>query len=1045
MSVEKTILLEDVDTKTGLTTLKTTHRLRNLNHRHHYHHHYNTNNQNNPKNFNDVTYPNSSDNIQATRADINRIKMVTKLVMDSKYGLMDDLNVEFNTLQKPSRDSVESLDDLSSSLTPSSVDDIKKYSDFYNCKSDKNRSKKTKKSQKNNAGTNPKKKSQSVEPALLSRARRSSTHRRSVSTDTFSRHDQLELESITNSTLKYNLTHKPLTAPMSKFSRINAERTRIYLEHYYNLLHKSISLDGIEVIHENLDGVYNPLQVIRNRKLRKKFNELVPGTLYIPKTPVIAIKEFSKTPEKTSPWFVDLPERSSDMVWRSSHWHDLVDHRGEYWFEEPSATATANLISKNYKKYSSLSYLKTKSDSGTPPRASNIISSSNANIYLSPSSNPSLSADIFANTTTIVSKDISKNYTITTQNILPKYVTTKMNSVKEVSTSPKLIQLPAIVTPQKFEISTINKANALSVPAGSGSTNPVGKSVSSNYTESMQHLSLLGSFATKTQSRNSQKTYSDSPTSNASMPINNSDTTNSKIVLNASTATHSTTNNIETVSTKNSNSKANNEKDNDTNQNRLTIPDHDTSVLLDVNVKDAPLEQHSPKNKLEKLISRSPWNKNQGSTNIMGLKSRSASSKSSKKVGFYKLSSNSNSNLGEAFNMQYVSNDSIETQDLGSKHKNNRRKSSSMKKQSFSHSTHTYLAPEDVVTNSHHNSHHNSSSGSSLSIVPENKTSKRNKVVRKLSSSEKINDQPHLSRLRAKIRHPNALNINTSFFSGNSNSNDFSTKASYQPSQIRLSSTMDNTINDNSKLTTEYTSNTKLHSPRHYDHDDDINNPKSGYYSEDEETDDSVHFDDDEENSGLEFNYKKKTFTSFVPSYDLDMQLQEDWKEARYVMGTVHLMQHRREIFHSIKRKELNKRVSEPVQNDAAGLFSDTSQVLDKYNSRLDTVISDADNWNSRWLNDYSVRVQTLISTTDRIMTDINTTLTLKLKLFQENAEKYESLKNIHAQRMSKILYRCLEFLLVVFFTILRVIVRGLKDIRHILDLFLDLLTWLLW
>lgn len=116
-------------------------------------------------------------------------------------------------------------------------------------------------------------------------------------------------------------------------TRIEAERVRIYIEYYYNYIEKSIGSDGSIHHHEGVEGVYNPLQVIRNRKLRKKYHEMPARQLFLQKAPIIAVNQFSRRPNKKLPWFVDLGERASDLTWRTSHWDELVGPDGKPWFE----------------------------------------------------------------------------------------------------------------------------------------------------------------------------------------------------------------------------------------------------------------------------------------------------------------------------------------------------------------------------------------------------------------------------------------------------------------------------------------------------------------------------------------------------------------------------------------------------------------------------------------------------------------------------------------------------------------------------------------
>lgn len=118
----------------------------------------------------------------------------------------------------------------------------------------------------------------------------------------------------------------------SRSTKVNADRVRNYLDYFYLIIEKNIKITLDDQAHDGVEGVYNPLQIIRNRKIRVKYDELPPRALFISKIPIIAIKQFSSKPKKKFQWYVDMSERSSDMVWRSAHWNELVNSNGEIWF-----------------------------------------------------------------------------------------------------------------------------------------------------------------------------------------------------------------------------------------------------------------------------------------------------------------------------------------------------------------------------------------------------------------------------------------------------------------------------------------------------------------------------------------------------------------------------------------------------------------------------------------------------------------------------------------------------------------------------------------
>ncbi|ONH70032.1 Maintenance of telomere capping protein 4 [Cyberlindnera fabianii] len=107
-----------------------------------------------------------------------------------------------------------------------------------------------------------------------------------------------------------------------------AERTKVMMNLKYFSLFKSQKRIHDPPKFEGVDGVYNPLQIIRNRKVRKKFHQ--PAQLSI-KTIPAASEAFSKNKTKML-WQVDLEEIAHDINWRAHHWHDLINPQGELWF-----------------------------------------------------------------------------------------------------------------------------------------------------------------------------------------------------------------------------------------------------------------------------------------------------------------------------------------------------------------------------------------------------------------------------------------------------------------------------------------------------------------------------------------------------------------------------------------------------------------------------------------------------------------------------------------------------------------------------------------
>ncbi|SCW01143.1 LAFE_0D06040g1_1 [Lachancea fermentati] len=180
--------------------------------------------------------------------------------------------------------------------------------------------------------------------------------------------EDLNVENIAISTTSSNEMHpsngtdkdqKQHIFVYSRASKVRAERVRSYLQFYYHLIEEEVTSKSPRNIHEGVEGVYNPLQVIRNRKLKKKYQQLPKPDIAFLKPPILAIRDFSNN-NRTLPWFVDLSERSSDLTWRISHWDELRRPDGKYWFR--------NQKTKSKHLHSSQKYHHHSAQSGTSER-----------------------------------------------------------------------------------------------------------------------------------------------------------------------------------------------------------------------------------------------------------------------------------------------------------------------------------------------------------------------------------------------------------------------------------------------------------------------------------------------------------------------------------------------------------------------------------------------------------------------------------------------------------------------------------------------------
>lgn len=124
---------------------------------------------------------------------------------------------------------------------------------------------------------------------------------------------------------------------ISRAARNRTESVKALLTLKYHWLQRSMETLGDEVGHVGVEGVYNPLQVIRNRAVRAKNHE--PPPLAFRSLP-LACNAFSvhnrhgklgQKPWKLL-WGLELSEMVNDLLWRTAHWGELRNSRGELWF-----------------------------------------------------------------------------------------------------------------------------------------------------------------------------------------------------------------------------------------------------------------------------------------------------------------------------------------------------------------------------------------------------------------------------------------------------------------------------------------------------------------------------------------------------------------------------------------------------------------------------------------------------------------------------------------------------------------------------------------
>ncbi|KAG0657553.1 hypothetical protein C6P45_002423 [Maudiozyma exigua] len=189
----------------------------------------------------------------------------------------------------------------------------------------------------------------------------------------------------------------------------------------------------------------------------------------------------------------------------------------------------------------------------------------------------------------------------------------------------------------------------------------------------------------------------------------------------------------------------------------------------------------------------------------------------------------------------------------------------------------------------------------------------------------------------------------------------------------------------------------------------------------------------------------KESNSNSINEVPVDIQLQKYWQDTRYIFSTIAIMEHRRQTHDLIRQRAIHRRNLIKVDENTEKNMEDTERIIKEYDEGLDRVLKIGNNWTSKLLNDYSIRVETLISASDRILSDINTTLTLKLKLFQENTDKFGTIRTMQSQRMTKSIYKILEFLIVMVLWSIWLVVSILREIRSSILLVFRFIKWILW
>ena len=913
-----------------------------------------------------------------------RLKLVTKLLIDNKYELMDDLNYSRTTTQDNSlknysmNDNYTNQNELSntnsvrsnhsalshlqptkflSSLPSTSssylsllpfMSQQEEYKTPFNNNSDNN-------SYISNERNKP------IDSNILTMISNQKSKNQFKESDDFN-------------------SNRPLFIPKS--TRLKAERVRIYLDYFYNFLEGCISLDNnnntknrhpdssvedtshtyIHHYHEGVEGVYNPLQVIRNRKLKKKYHsELKPlRELTFTKVPLIAVVQFSKKPNRKLKWFVELSEKYSDLTWRTSHWNELRRPDGRRWIEDPNYYALLNRPTDTS--------FDDNTNNGSIRRLNHINNENNEEEELDNNSNSSFNCES-------INTDISSKTIHRKRGKIKK----KLKQLKHIDNTLSLNKRDK--EERKSQVSDNNRKDLLSndtqsncsnltpnyttVSSSTNSVNIINQSDSSSNVPSVEisnqhkiedNLSSAFNKMEKIINKTRPKKFPISPKKLHNRNKSTSDTTNIKRKPNIITTLPTPTIDTDHSPIYNDNNSPSNAS------NYLNLP----------NSKDKNNNKNSLYSNTTKHLLT---NSNEDKSSISLLSSSSSSSHISSKFNKNHEKTDSNSTTEDNFHT---------SDDVSSNNKN--------------------FSSNSVISETNTS---NISSNVSLTSLSSDSSSDS-------SESSLVLNVSHNRNQRRRAAAPIALQEGDII---NSNKPVFPLANG-------------NKLNNSDIL--KFTNGTLQNS--NYDRRDFIN--------------DSYAFIDDQLNPNSSLPQEDSTNEVQNSNRDLivDEQLLQYWQDTRYILSTIAIMKHRRKTHDIVKKRAIKKR-NETVkfEKDADYHIAKTKEIINKYDSELDKAIVLGNKWTSKLLNDYSIRVETLISSSDRILSDINTTLTLKLKLFQENTERFDNFKMVYSQRSTRLVYKLLEiFIIGILWTIWLLVITA-KKIKFGIILILKIVKWMVW
>lgn len=158
---------------------------------------------------------------------------------------------------------------------------------------------------------------------------------------------------------------------INRSTSIRAEKVKTMIGLKYLCIQKNydwLAYNADNNMHPGVEGIYNPIQVIRNRKIRAKYHEY-PKLLTVKTLPLASNVFSSHNKHRSSKrqwkmiWAVELNELISDLSWRQLHWNELRKSNGDLWFpDSPQGSIHTSRIHRGRQKLHDKLFLEDDTD-----------------------------------------------------------------------------------------------------------------------------------------------------------------------------------------------------------------------------------------------------------------------------------------------------------------------------------------------------------------------------------------------------------------------------------------------------------------------------------------------------------------------------------------------------------------------------------------------------------------------------------------------------------------------------------------------------------